>query len=305
MANYSNRRVYWATQETIADWVSSDDNTAGYQDLATDGVLMCGHPSRGQTLLWTTTDLWTMTYQGGEFVFGFARVGNHCGIISPLAAVVLDTAAYWWGVGKFHAYDGFVRTLPCEVQDYVFTDFATDYAHTVWALANPTFNEITWFYPSSGATTPDRYVTFNYVENHWTVGTLDRSAGVTVQAGSDVGVPVLIDSTGVIYDHETGTARTGQTVYLERGPMEVGDGDTVQRIQRIVPDDLTEGDVTATLYASLFPNAAETTHGPYTLASPTSVRLTARQVRIKLTEAVASAWRVGVIRLGAIAGGRR
>lgn len=115
----------------------------------------------------------------------------------------------------------------------------------------------------------------------------------------------MIGSDGTIYDHETGEDRDGQTITLESGPMEVGNGDQVQRIQRIVPDDKTLGDVSASLYTALSPDGTETEHGPYTLTEITSVRLTARQVRIKLTEVVAAAWRVGTIRLGAIAGGRR
>lgn len=302
---YSGRRVYWASQETILTWMASSTNSAGYFDLATDGVLVCGMATRGQTLLFTTTDLWTMTYIGGEFVFSFARAGTNCGIIAQHAAVVLDTMTLWMGVNKFFAFDGYVKTIPCEVSDYVFNGLNQTYAYKVWALANPMFNEVTWFYPSGVNTECDSYVTYNYLENHWAFGTMARTCGVTQQAGSSTGVPVLIDSSGRIYDHETGNARTGQTVYLESGPMEIDDGEHVVRVQRIVPDDKTAGDVSASLYTSMYPNEAEVLNGPYSLTSPTSVRLTARQVRLRLTEVVATAWRVGVVRLGGVMGGRR
>lgn len=309
VGTYSVRRLYWADQEKVSgennQWIPSATNSAGSFDLATDGAIVCGKATRGQTLIWTTTDLWTMTYIGQPLVYAFQRAGNHCGIISQRAAVVLDTAAYWMGTNKFFAFDGFVRTIPCEVTDYVFGNLNTTYASKVWALANPTFNEVTWFYPTTGNSECDSYVTFNYVEHHWSFGTMARACGVTQQAGSTSGVPVLVTSGGAVYDHETGTARTGQTVYLESGPVQSGDGDQVLRIQRIVPDDRTAGDVTASLYTAMYPDSTETLNGPYTLASPTSVRLTARQVRIRLTEAVASAWRVGLIRLGVIPGGRR
>lgn len=304
-ANYSARRVYWASQETISVWGPLATNTAGSFDLATDGVLMCGKATRGQTLLWTTTDLWAMTYIGGDLVYAFARVGNNCGIISQHAAVVLDTAAHWMGFGKFFLYNGYVATNPCEVSDYVFGNFNNAQASKVWALANPLFGEVTWHYPSAAATECDSYVTYNYLEDHWSFGVLARSCGVTQQAGAVPPVPVLIGADGRIYDHETGNARTGASVFLESGPAQMGEGDTVMRLQRIVPDDKTQGDVQISLYTSMYPNAAETLNGPYTLTSPTSIRLTARQVRIRLQEAVATAWRVGVIRIGAIAGGRR
>ncbi len=307
MANFSRRRVYWPSQETLTDWVPSDENTAGSFDLSTDGSLVCGRASRGQTLLWTTTDLWVATYIGGEFLYSFSKVGMNCGIISRQAVVVLDTAAYWMGHGKFFMYDGFVKTIPCEVGDYVFGDFDSELVDKIWTLANPTFNEITWFYNAASniSETPNRYVTYNYVENHWTFGMLDRTTGITRDASAVVEVPVMISSDGTIYDHETLFERSGHEVFLESGPMEVGNGDQVQRIQRIVPDDNTVGDVSASLYTALAPDDPETLNGPYTLSVITSVRLTARQVRIRLAEVIPTAWRVGVIRLGAIAGGRR
>lgn len=304
--NYSIRRVYWPSQETITDWIPTATNTAGSFDLATDGSLVCGKASRGQTLLWTTTDLWTATYIGGEFLYSFARAGNNCGIISQHAAVVLDTTAYWMGQGKFFAFDGFVKTIPCDVNDYVFGNMNAAVLSTIWALANPLFSEITWFYPSSGSSLPDRYVTYNYLEDHWTFGILARTTGVTRQARSATGVPVLIDSVGNIYDHETGNARGGSAnVFLESGPAQMDEGDTVMRVQRIVPDDKTLGDVQMAIYTAMYPDGPETLNGPYALTNPTSVRLTARQVRVRIVEAVATSWRFGIARLGAIAGGRR
>lgn len=302
---YSARRLYWASQETIADWIATAINTAGSFDLATDGILMCGKAVRGQTLLWTTTDLWTMTYIGGDLLYSFARVGNNCGIVGQHAAIVLDAGAFWMGINKFLSYDGYVRTLVCDVNDYVFGALNTAQFSKVWCLANPQFGEVTWFYPTGSNTECDSYVTYNYQEAHWSFGTMARSCGVTIQpAGLFLG-PVMIDASGHIYDHETGQSRTGQTPFLESGPMEIGDGDTVMRLQRIVPDDHSLGDVAAYLYTAMAPDGAETLNGPYTLASQTSVRVTARQVRLRLVETVADAWRVGVIRLGAIAGGRR
>jgi hypothetical protein len=288
------------------DWFPADTNTAGDFPLSTDGALVCGKALRGQTLLWTTVDLWTMNYIGGELIYSFTRAGDNCGIVSHHGFACIDTAAYWMGNTKqFFTFDGFVKPIACEVTDYVFGDFNSTYAYKVWTLANPRFGEVTWFYPSAAATECDRYVTYNYLENHWTFGSMSRATGVPLSHGATTLVPVMITSAGSIYDHETGNTRTGSTAYLESGPIMLGDGDNVMRIQRIVPDDETQGDVTASLYTSMYPNDSETENGPYSLLSPTSVRLTARQVRLKLTEAVASNWRVGVVKLGAIVGGRR
>jgi hypothetical protein len=303
--NYSKRRVYWLSQETTSIGLPSVTNTAGSLDLATTGTVMCARSSRGETLIFTTADLWVMTYIGAPLVHAVRQAGNHCGIISPRAAVVIDAGAFWMGYDKFFMYDGFVKTLPCEVAEYVFGDFNRSAAPTVWALVNQKFNEVTWFYPSTGAPTPDRYVTFNVVEQHWTFGQFGRAAGVPFQPLATTPVPVMISATRAVYDHETGTDHGGAVPYIGSGVLEIGDGDNVVQVQSIIPDDKTVGDVTASLYTAMYPDEAEVVNGPYTLTKRKSIRVTFRQVRLYLTEASASAWRVGVVRLGAVLGGRR
>lgn len=304
--NYSTRRVYWAAQETGTIWVPTATNTAGWFGLGTKGEILCGLPVREHTLIWTTLDLWTMTYIGGDFLFSFAQAGDNCGIISTRAAVSLDTGAYWMGQDRFFLFDGFVNPIPCEVGDYVFGRLNRAQIAKIWALANPKFSEVTWFYPSGGNTECDSYVTYNFEEKHWSFGALGRTCGVTVQPGIAAVGPVMVDSTGHIFDHETGSAKPGAgTVYLESGPLEIGEGDQTARVQLIIPDDKTVGDVRAYLYTSFAPDDVEVSRGPFTLSKITNLRASARQVRLRLEEVVATAWRVGVVRLGAIMGGRR
>lgn len=303
---YSPRRIYWPTRETVTDWAPSDTNTAGSIDIATDGAFVCGKRSRGQTLLWTTTDLWLATWIGGDFQYSFEVGGRHCGIISQRAAIVLDSGAYWMGAGKFFRFDGFVAPIECEVADYVFGDMNPALTDWIWALANPQFNEITWFYPSSAATAEhpiDRYVTYNYVEQHWTFGKQARTAGVTTATAS--GAPIMIGDDGKIYDHEVGTVQDGVQPHLESGPMKIGEGERVVHVRSFVPDDKTLGDVSLTLFGSFRPDDAEFSKGPIPIESKTSIRMTARQFRVRLQQAAATAWRVGVVQLGGVLGGFR
>jgi hypothetical protein len=309
--NTAARSVLWCSQESITDWTPSATNTAGEQELATRGTLLAGRRGRGETLIWSTADLWRATFIGGTLVYGFAQSGRSRAGSSPRNAVADDRRrGYWMGDGKFFRYDGAVVSIPCDVEDYVFGSFNQTYAYKVWCLANPQFNEVTWFYPSANATEIDSYVTYDYDQNHWTFGALVRTTGVTRHYGAARTGPVMFDASHIMYDHEIGDVRTQDSLgahltYAESGPIELENGDKVMRVQRIVPDDKTAGDVSASLYTSMYPDGAETTNGPYTLASPTSVRLTARRVRLKITEAVSAAWRVGTVRLGVIPGGRR
>ena len=76
-------------------------------------------------------------------------------------------------------------------------------------------------------------------------------------------------------------------------------------LQRLVPDERTLGDVRAFIFSSLYPTAPESEEGPFNLANPTSIRVTARQVRLRLEEVNQTDWRVGVIRFGVRQGSRR
>jgi len=73
----------------------------------------------------------------------------------------------------------------------------------------------------------------------------------------------------------------------------------------LIPDVSALGDITTTFYTRLYPTDSDTTHGPYTMAAPTSVRFTGRTVRMKCTSDSANAWRVGIPRLEMQPGGRR
>lgn len=296
---YSARRLWWASQEQLNGFISTADNTGGSFDLQTGGRIIVGAAARGQSLLWTDVDLWAMTYIGGDLVYSFQSLGKQCGIVGKNAFVLLDKGAYWMGRGKFFVYDGFVRPIPCEVTDHVFGDFNEARANTVFAVANARFNEVTWYYPSAVAQYPDKYVTYNHVEDHWVFGDLARSAGVSQRFRNDAvdeTVPALFGTDGVLYEHESGLERNAQA-WLASGPVELGNGDRLMRISSVLPDNTLVGTLNVKLYTSLAPNALETLNGPYTLGSDTPVRLTARQVRVRLEDAGANNWRVGDFRL--------
>lgn len=302
--NYSARRVYWATQETIEEWIAASTNSAGDEDIATDGVMVCGAAARGETLLWSTTDLWAARYIGTPFQYSFDRLGHNCGIIGPRAKVVVDAGAFWMSNGQFFFYDGIVRPLACEVSDWVFGNINKAAIGTTFAFANPQFNEVTWHFPFTGSSTPDHYVTYNYAEGHWTYGALARVAGVTLWPGVGTN-PVMVDAAGAVYDHETGTATPGSTPFVESGPVQVDDGDNVVHVKTIIPDDKTVGDVSATLSAKFFPDDTSSVAQTVSLSSQTPVRLTGRQFKLRLTQVIENAWRVGIVRLGGVLGGRR
>ena len=296
------RKVQWCDQENNTQWTPAGDNLAGDYDLATPGSLMAGKRVKGVNLLFTDVDVHTAQYVGAPFVYGFEKAGSGCGLISAQSVAAIDTAAIWMSKSGFWIYDGYVKPLPSDVSDYIFDNINFAQASKIYAVHNSKFGEIWWFYPSSSSNENDSYVTFNYRENHWNIGTMARLAGV------DAGVftyPLMVSSNGYIYEHEVGFSYDGSSLYAESGPVQLGNGDNVMSVSELIPDEQTLGEVVVSFKARNYPTGAQSTYGPYTAANPTDVRFTARQVNVKVTGDTLADWRVGVMRLDAKPAGKR
>jgi hypothetical protein len=305
-ADGDGRRVAWCDQQDITLWAADATNQAGDYDLTTVGTLQCGKAVAAGALLFTDVDVWSAQYIGAPLVYGFQRVGSGCGVISKGAVSARDSIAVWMGKGGFWLFDGQgVQALSCDVADAVFLNLNVDQASKVTAVHLSDQGEVWWFYPSAASSENDSYVVWAYREsqrlgaNVWTLGALSRTAGTGQGVYS---TPLMVDAAGCLWEHETGFNYGGLQPYVETGPFEIGQGDAMAEVQRIVPDELGDGNLTATFYGRMWPDGAETAYGPYTLASPTDVLLQAREIRVRFTGATAAHWAVGTMRLDVIEG---
>jgi hypothetical protein len=301
-ASGNPRKVAWCDQENNTVWTPSTTNQAGDFDLQTVGSLKCGKRVRGLNLLFTDVDVHASSYIGAPYVYSFEKVGSGCGVISSQAVAAIDTAAMWMSRSGFWIYDGYVKPLTSDVGDYVFENINYTQASKIYAVHNSKYGEITWFYPSSSSNENDSYVTYNYREGHWAIGSMSRTAG------TDRGVftnPLMVSSDGYVYEHEVGFNYDGGSVYAETGPIEVGNGDAVMSVRQVIPDEQTLGEVVVSFKTRMYPTSDESTFGPYTAAQPTDVRFSAKQVKVRYTGNVLADWRVGITRLEAVASGQR
>jgi hypothetical protein len=128
-------------------------------------------------------------------------------------------------------------------------------------------------------------------------------------AGTDRGVfsyPIMVSPDGYVYEHEVGVSYDGAAPYARSGPIELGDGERLLVAKQIIADEDTQGSVSLQFFTKFAPNGTETSKS-YTIDSIyTPVRFTGRQVEMKITGASpATDWRVGTMRLDAVAGGMR
>jgi len=297
------RKVQWSDQENNTVWTPSALNQAGDFELVTTGSLMCGKRVRGIHMLWTDVDVHVAQYIGQPFIYGFEKIGSGCGLIAPQAvATVADTSAFWMSQSGFWMYDGTVKPLPSDVSDFVFRNINTAQQSKIHAVHNSQFGEVWWFYPSATSNEIDSYVLYNYRENHWSIGGLVRSCG---SAPGTFDKPLMMGTDGYLYEHEVGVLNESESVYAESGPIQIGAGDNLMAVREVIPDELNQGEVELMFSTKLYPNGDETDFGPYSTANPTSVRFMGRQIKMKIKQNTPSVWRVGTMRLDAVAGGRR
>lgn len=296
------RRVQWSDQADNTVWAPDATNQAGDYDLQTNGAILEGIRLNGGNLIITTLDAHFATYTADEIVYSFKKVGDGCGGISRDCAAALDGQAVWMGPGGFFLYNGYVSSMDCDVGDYVYRNLNVLQASKITCRLNGAFGEVCWHYPSANSTEVDSYVVWNYRENHWSLGVLDRLAGV------DAGVtqyPQLTGFDGYVYEHEVANNYDGTVPYLESGPIEIGNGDNVQYVMQVLSDDLTVGDVTLTLFGKFEPDGDETTFGPYAMTKRTDVIACGRQIRARFDGSATDSWRIGIPRILTKMGGER
>lgn len=324
--NYDPLLIRWCSQEDYTDWTPTLTNTAGDFRINSVGSEIIGvEKMRDQYLIFTDSDLFLQTYIGSNDVFGFTRAAENCGLIARNAVVEYGGAVYWMSNnGQFYKYDGRVQSLPCTVLRYVYDGLDERHVEKIFAGTISQFDEIIWFYTTKDSVDEenDRYVIFNTVENHWTIGTLKRNAWKDRSTFDNI-LGVGPEGEGLYY-HEVGESADTSTLeaFLESQPFDLEDGDRILFCNKIVPklanpsgDDSTTP-IRIYLKSRKYQGDTYITKGPYAATGATrkiSTRLRGREIVVRLesttnTQPAAAGsgkWRLSSLRLGIQPDGKR
>ena len=311
--------IRWSDQENLNEWAPTATNTAGSQRLTDGSKLVSAKRSRGAVLIWSDTALYQMQLIGAPFTFGFQQLGSACGCVGLHAAVESNGRSFWMGIDSFFMFDGSVQKIPCSVEDYVFKDIDEASQKDTFAGLNTEFNEVTWFYCSSGSNIINRCVTYNYAERVWSIGTLSRSSwadkGVygfpyamgfnsTDTAATISTITGLTEGRSYMYAQENGNDADGSALesHVTSGDFVIPQaGERLMSIKRFIPDFKNQkGTVNVNLNFKLYPTSNTATNGPYAVTTSTTkvdTRARGRQASIKIsTSAVDTTWRYGTYR---------
>ena len=317
--------IRFSTQESFTVWNALATNTAGELRVGSGSEIVAAIQTKQQVVVFTDRSVSAMQYIGPPFTFGLAEVSTNTSILGQNAAVAVGDAVYWMGNDVFYRYDGNVSIIPCPVEEFVFDNVNTSQLSKVTAGSNSEFNEVWWFYSSANSETNDRYVVFNYSDNTWFFGSLDRTAW---DAGGVSGFPIAASPDGNIYFQENGIS-DGSTnppsplnSFVESSGIDVGDGDQFMSVKRIIPDVGFRNStgtplVTFTLNARTYPGSGttQTESGNTVRTSSTplekytnqiDVRLRGRSVSLRVeSNEVNTQWRLGTPRIDIRPDGRR
>tara|TARA_R100000700_G_scaffold34891_1_gene43186 strand:- start:1705 stop:3897 length:2193 start_codon:yes stop_codon:yes gene_type:complete len=337
--------IRFSDQEDINTYAPTSTNTAGTFRLDSGTKIVGAAKGKDYILILTDTAAYVMQFVGPPFTFSIRQVGSNCGAIGQHSMRYVDGKVYWMGqAGGFFVYDGTVKSLPCLVEDFVFTTDGDNLgiqfssAEIVYAGYNTLYSEINWFYPKSGSTIIDRVVTYNYSEGVWTTGTLDRTTYYDASLFENpyatkfnsTGVPTFPTINGVTnsrgssiyYAHEQGTnevaangTSTAIVSFIKSGDFDLdiqGNGQFFISMRRFVPDfKVLTGDAKISILLKDFPVDNETSSplGPFTIDSSTTkvdTRARARFASLRVENtSVNQSWRYGTFRADTQPDGQR
>ena len=308
--------VRWSDQESAVDWTPQVTNTSGDQRLSSGSEIIAGIETRQQILIWTDSSLYGMRFVGPPFTFSFNLLANNVSVISPNAATAIGSRVFWMDKENFFVFSGQIQTIPCTVLRYVFDDINLDQTLKFFAGANRMFNEVFWFYCSSGSDDIDRYVKYNYEDNTWDIGSLSRTAWVDFGLHSRPRAAGVSDSLNYVYAHETGTTDDGDPMspFIESSVFALGDGEQFSFISRLIPDvDISSSSSNTTIDYVLktrdYPGNSLTTNSTSSISSSTEQAFLRSRARSAVLRVQSNAgdvqWTLGDVRLDIRPDGRR
>jgi len=318
--------IRFSSQESVTDWETRADNTAGELRLGSGSEIVTAIETRQQILVMTDTTLYAMQYLGPPFTFGVTAISENITIAGPNAAIAVDDNVFWMGRSEFYVYSGAVQRLPCMVRDYVFSDLNENQLEKINVALNTEHSEVWWFYPSADSEEVNKYVVYNYLEQVWYYGSFGRTAWV------DRGIfdfPIAANNDGFLYEHELGfddgTTNPASAIdaFIQSSPIDIGDGEQFMLIRKMIPDVdfknstaiLPETNITLDVKNAPDGTYSQSQTDAFVSTSVASVdsrteqldfRLRGRQMRFKISsDDLEVTWRLGSPRIDIRPDGRR
>lgn len=277
--------IRWSDQEDAANWTPTATTQAGDLRLSHGSQIVTAMQVRQEIVVFTDSSVYSLQYLGPPYIWGSQLLGDNISIAGPNATALASGVLFWMGKDKFYLYDGNVKTLRCDLRQYIFKDINMAQLDQVYAGTNEAFNEVWWFYCSEDSTTVDKYVTYNYLEDIWCYGTMARTAWLDSGLLSN---PIAATYSNNVVTHEDGL-NDGETgtdsaihAYISSSEFDIGDGHNFAFIWRMLPDLTFRGSTTdspqATMYLYGLKNSGSGYNDPASVGGSNNATITGTQM---------------------------
>lgn len=299
-------RVQWSGQGDNTVWTAAVGNQAGDDDLEGAGEFITHAAVRGVNLLFTRANqVYEMRYIGAPLIWSFRLVSQTQGIIARNARAIYNGVAYWMGTDDFYQYSGgVIQSIPGNsrsglntVREYVFKNINRSQQLKCIAGVREEYSEIWWYYPRSANDENSHYVIYNARENHWSIGSQERTGAEYPRQLFDY--PFLTDSSGSLYKHEKGVNDDTSAINasLTTNMTNVTGGQSICQLSKFFPDSTQTGNIDVTVTGRLNPQGNDTVSSSFTVTSSTEkqdFRLSCRQRKYTFSNnAVNETFRLG------------
>lgn len=272
-------------------WAPGPGNNAYYDEVENCGRLLSQAPSGNDNVLWSGNAAFLFRFSPATATWDIEDLQTSDGIIGPMARCSINTTITWVGQDDWYIYDG-SRVTPIQgntLKKWFYENYEANWKmflravpkkNQIWVcFALNTGNELTEYEPT-------RYIIIDYVEGHFTLGKIRRTAAEEpTQIGLFplmAGAPDAIYTTGVLYEHDQPEADVqyydnepdaSGFSYAKSNYFMIGSGDTTMEIMEIVPDIFffDGGLIQQTIETKDYPQSTETfSYGPFELADDTT-----------------------------------
>jgi hypothetical protein len=281
--------VAWCDAGDFNTWIAGTTNQAGTYRLTRGSHIVGGLQGPLQGLLWTDVGLWLMQYIGYPDVWGFLEISQGCGLIAKKAAAVVGINVYWMSQDGFWMYGGgAAQRIPCDVWDVIKSNINTAFYRNIRAASNTTFDEITWYFPSTASTSGenDTYVKLNVLAGEWDYGSLAISEWIDQNV---FGMPIsampdgLGDGNSLVMQHEISPDANGQGLAysFRTGYFQLSEAEDFVFADYVIPDfrwrlfnqaNVISAEVQLTFFVNDWPddpNNPPVAFGPYIVTNAT------------------------------------
>lgn len=321
--NFNPLAIRFCDIENPTVWTTAPDNNAGEVILEGGGRIVGARLIGDLVYVWTDSNLFRGQFLGNpDQTWRFDRVGEHCGLIGPNAAVVVSQVAYWMSpeVQFFQcSLGGAPQLIQSPLQAEVKANLPAIQTDKVFASSCSQFGEVRWDYPDISGRSLDeialsvdgvvdldvgdeesltaypaiaagvennRYIAASVLDGAWSRGHMSRTSMLDAGPGA---YPIGTDYFGNIYLHERGQSADGDVMEwsMESADQYITDASQFLMLKGIWPDFESQvGAINLEVVTRKYPQADEKTHGPYVLTpgkAKKDFRATGRVARIKLS----------------------